>query len=76
MHFTYTQLFEFLDALRLRTPKGLRFLRATLQTRNQEELMIRMQEVRRMHCVMWMEGSIEVFEAVQSATKFIFQIIL
>lgn len=72
MHFTYTQVFEFLDALRLRTPKGLRFLRATLQTRNQEELMIRMQEVRRMHCVMWMEGSIEVFEAVQSATKFIF----
>lgn len=72
MHFTYTQVFEFLDALRLRTPKGLRFLRATLRARNQEELMIRMQEVRRMHCVMWMEGSIEVFEAAQSATKFIF----
>ncbi|WP_415770191.1 DUF4238 domain-containing protein [Pseudomonas sp. LB3P38] len=72
VHFTYTQVFEFLDALRLRTPKGLRFLRATLQARNQQELMVRMQEVRRMHCVMWMEGAIEIFEAVQSATKFIF----
>lgn len=72
MHFTYTQVFEFLDALRLRTPKGLRFLRAKLKARNQQELMSCMQEVRRMHCVMWMEGAIEVFEAAQSATKFIF----
>ncbi|WP_426101773.1 DUF4238 domain-containing protein [Pseudomonas sp. PSPC3-3] len=72
IHFTYTQVFEFLDALRLRTPKGLRFLRSKLQARNQQELMFRMQEFRRMHCVMWMEGSIEIFEAAQSATKFIF----
>jgi len=75
VHFTYTQVFEFLDALRLRTPKGLRFLRSTLQTENQQELMIamqRMQRMRRMHCVMWMEGAIEIFEAGQSATKFIF----
>lgn len=72
VHFTYTQVFEFLDALRLRTPKGLRFLRATLQAKNQQELMIQMQKVRRMHCVMWMEGAIEIFEAAQSATKFIF----
>lgn len=72
VHFTYTQAFEFLDALRLRTPKGLRFLRATLKTKNQQELMIQMQKVRRMHCVMWMEGAIEIFEAAQSATKFIF----
>lgn len=72
MHFTYTQVFEFLDALRLRTPKGLRFLRKVLQVKNQQELMIQMQHVRRMHCVMWMEGAIEIFEAKQSATKFIF----
>lgn len=72
MHFTYTQVFEFLDALRLRTPKGLRFLQSTLATKNQQELMVRMQEVRRMHCVMWMEGAIEIFEATQSGTKFIF----
>lgn len=72
VHFTYTQVFEFFDALRLRTPKGLRFLRATLQTKNQQELMVRMQNVRRMHCVMWMEGTIEIFEAIQSTTKFIF----
>lgn len=72
VHFTYTQVFEFLDALRLRTPKGLRFLRATLQAKNQQELMIQMQKFRRMHCVMWMEGAIEIFEAAQSATKFIF----
>ncbi|MBD9588963.1 DUF4238 domain-containing protein [Pseudomonas sp. PDM03] len=72
IHFTYTQVFEFLDALRLRTPKGLRFLRATFQARNQQELMVRMQEVRRMHCVMWMEGAIEIFEATHSTTKFIF----
>ena len=72
IHFTYTQVFEFLDALRLRTPKGLRFLRTIHQVKNQQELMIRMQDVRRMHCVMWMEGAIEIFEAAQSATKFIF----
>ncbi|WP_397453712.1 DUF4238 domain-containing protein [Pseudomonas lurida] len=72
MHYTYTQVFEFLDALRLRTPKGLRFLRTTYQAKDQQELMVHMQKIRRMHCVMWMEGAIEIFEATQSATKFIF----
>ena len=72
IHFTYTQVFEFLDALRLRTPKGLRFVEATLKATTQQQLMTRMQHARRMHCVMWMEGAIEIFDADKSATKFIF----
>ncbi|MCO5398574.1 DUF4238 domain-containing protein [Ralstonia soli] len=72
VHHTYWQMFEFMDALRLRTPKGLRFVHLLREARNQQELMISMQKMRRMHCVMWAEGVLEIVSAAQSPTKFIF----
>lgn len=72
MHFTYYDAFEFLDALRLRTPKGLRFVRQISKADSQQDLMIRMQQMRRMHCLMWMEGSREIFSADSSSVKFLF----
>ena len=72
VHDTYWQMFEFMDALRLRTPKGLAFLRLVFKARSQYELMNAMQRLRRMHCVMWAEGVLEILSAEQSATKFLF----
>lgn len=72
VHHTYWQMFEFMDALRLRTPKGLRLVHLLGRARNQDELMVGMQKMRRMHCVMWAEGVLEIVSASQSPTKFIF----
>ena len=71
VHFTYFDMYEFMDALRLRTPKGLQFVRWVTQATNQPDLMIKMQYIRRMHCVMWVEGILEIFSAHDSPVKFI-----
>jgi hypothetical protein len=72
VHKTYWQIYEFMDALRLRTPKGLRFVSAMTQKRDQLSLMMIMQRLRRMHCVTWAEGVLEIVNASESPTKFIF----
>lgn len=72
MHYSYQDAFEFLDALRLRTPKGLNFVQKVTRSSNQQDLMIWMQKLRRMHCLMWMEGAREIFSTKDSSAKFIF----
>ena len=67
MHDYYPAFFEFLDALRLRTPKGLLFLRHALKPRSQNELLIAMQRTRTMHCVMWGEGGREILTVPDDA---------
>lgn len=72
IHQTYWAMYEFMDALRLRTPKGLQFLKLVYQTETQNQLMLKMQQLRRMHCVMWAESVLEIISAEQSSVKFIF----
>ncbi|MFJ4371384.1 DUF4238 domain-containing protein [Pseudomonas japonica] len=72
MQKTYSLFFEYMDAQRLRTPKGLGFLASVAKVRTQYELMMRMQELRRMHCTMWGEGIIEIVSSEQSGLNFIF----
>ncbi len=63
--------YEYLDAQRLRTPKGLNWLVEYGNPKNYNELLMLMQRVRRMHCTMWVEASMEIVEAKNSDTKFI-----
>ncbi|MCW5660307.1 MAG: hypothetical protein KIT60_21595 [Burkholderiaceae bacterium] len=72
VHHTYWQLYEFMDALRLRTPKGLRFVSAMAPRRDQQALMTVMQQLRRMHCVMWAEDVLEIVQAPKQGPQFIF----
>lgn len=72
IHSTFPYFFEFMDAQRLRTPKGLAFLARVTPVKTQLELMTMMQRLRRMHCVMWAEASLEIFSADNSEAKFIF----
>lgn len=72
VHHTYWKMYEFMDALRLRTPKGLDFLRLVFKTETQLQLMYAMQELRRMHCLMWAEGALEILSAAKANEKFIF----
>jgi hypothetical protein len=67
MHDYYSAFFEFLDALRLRTPKGMLFLQHALKPKSQNELLIAMQRTRTMHCVMWGEGGREILTVPEGA---------
>jgi hypothetical protein len=61
----------YMDAQRFRTPRGLDFLRATINARGHNEMLIAMGALYRFHTTMWMEGVWEIVSARQSETKFI-----
>ncbi|WP_323847031.1 hypothetical protein [Microbulbifer magnicolonia] len=63
--------YEYMDAQRLRTPKGLSWLIGLVKPKNYNDLLIGMQKIRRMHCTMWVEASMEVVSAGNSDTKFV-----
>lgn len=67
----FRNLFEFIDVQRLRTPRGLDWLRAQYPTLSQNELMMEMQGLRNLHCTIWTEGVREIVSAEEAGTKFI-----
>lgn len=67
----FGSFFEYMDAQKLRTPKGLDWIRTRYPKLNQLELMREMQAVRFMHCPMWSEGVREIVLAEDSEVKFI-----
>lgn len=70
-HEHFQTLFRFIDIQKLRTPKGLAWLRAQYPRLSQNELMIEMQAMRAMHCTIWSEGVREIVSAADSTVKFI-----
>lgn len=70
-HEHFQTLFRFIDVQKLRTPKGLDWLRAQYPRLSQNQLMVEMQAMRAMHCTIWSEGVREIVSAVDSAVKFI-----
>lgn len=68
----FETLFEFLDIQKLRTPKGLDWLRTQYPPPlHQNELMREMQGLRLMHATIWSECVREIVSAEDSAVKFI-----
>ncbi|MBN1787006.1 MAG: DUF4238 domain-containing protein [Sedimentisphaerales bacterium] len=71
----FNSFIEFMDAQKLRTPKGLNFIKslciANRQTPNNMLALSLMQKYRTMHCVMWIESVWEVVSAEKSKVKFI-----
>jgi hypothetical protein len=67
----FTMVFEYMDAQKLRTPKGLDWIRSKYFNIKQLQLMLEMQYLRRMHCTMWVEGVMEIVSAENSDIKFI-----
>jgi hypothetical protein len=70
-HEHFGALFGFMDAQKLRTPKGLDWLRSRYPRLPQNELMMEMQGLRQIHCTIWTEGVREVVSATDSNVKFI-----
>lgn len=71
MHDSFEAFFDYLDAQKLRTPRGLDWIKSRYLKLTQLELMQEMQGLRLMHCTMWTEGVREIVSAEQSDVKFI-----
>ncbi|MCY4632978.1 MAG: DUF4238 domain-containing protein [Acidobacteria bacterium] len=71
IHATFQDFFEYLNAQKLRTPKGLDWIKTRYASLTQGDLMQEMQHLRYMHCTMWVEGVREIVSADQSDVKFI-----
>lgn len=70
-HENFESLFEYIDIKKLRTPKGLAWLKAQYPSLSQNELMMELQAIRMMHCTIWTEGVREIVSAQDSDLKFI-----
>src|SRR5450631_2354588 len=70
-HRHFQTLFEYIDIQKIRTPKGLDWLKAQYPTLTQNELMFEMQGIRMMHCTIWTEGVREIVSAEDANVKFL-----
>jgi Protein of unknown function (DUF4238) len=71
VHKHFSGFFEYLDAQKLRTPKGLDWIKSRYRELRQIDLMLEMQQLRRMHCTMWLEAVREIVSAEDSDVKLI-----
>ncbi len=70
-HDHFQDFFDFLDIQKIRTPKGLAWLKAQYPALTQNELMFEMQGIRMLHCTIWVGGVREIVSAEDSDVKFI-----
>jgi hypothetical protein len=71
VHDSFQDFFSYIDAQKIRTPKGLDWIRDRYGKIDQLNLMLEMQALRQMHCTMWLEAVREVVSAEDSEIKFI-----
>jgi hypothetical protein len=62
-HTNFETLFEYLDVQKLRTPKGLAWLRKQYPELSQNQLMMEMQSIRMLNCTTWTTGVREIVSA-------------
>lgn len=70
-HHKFRDLFTYIDAQKLRTPKGLDWVKSKYPELSQIQLMAEMQALRTVHCTLWAEGVRELVSAEASDVKFI-----
>ena len=70
-HDNFKSLFTYIDAQKLRTPKGLDWIKSKYPKLSQLQLMMEMQSLRSIHCTLWAEGVRELVSAEDSDVKFI-----
>jgi len=71
IHRRFRDFFEYLDAQKLRTPKGLDWILRHYNGLSHLELMLQMQALRQMHATMWTECVREIVSAAKASVKFI-----
>lgn len=71
VHAQYQALLSYLGAQKLRTPKGLDWIRSRYPALSQAELLVEMQHLRHMFGALWAEAVHEVVSAEDSDVKFL-----
>lgn len=71
LHKLFNKFFEYLDAQKIRTPKGLDWIKTKYSGLTQLQIMLEMQQIRQRHCTMWVEAVREIVSAEDSDTKFL-----
>lgn len=71
IHRKFQDFFGYLDAQKLRTPKGLDWILKHYDGLPQLDLMLQMQALRQMHCAMWSECVREIVSASKANVKFL-----
>ncbi len=70
-HKYFREFFSYIDSQKIRTPKGLDWIKDHYPNLNQVDLMVEMQAIRDRHCTLWTEGVREIVSAENSTIKFI-----
>jgi len=70
-HRHFSDFFSYIDSQKIRTPKGLDWIRMHYPRLGQVDLMLEMQAIRNLHCTLWSEGVREIVSAKNSNVKFI-----
>jgi hypothetical protein len=70
-HPAFEHIMPYMDAQRLRTPRGLDWLKRVAKASDQNRILRIMRNVFQMHATMWTEGVWEIVRADNSETKFL-----
>ncbi len=70
-HYNFSDFFSYIDTQKIRTPKGLHWIKKHYPDLSQVDLMIEMQAIRNLHCTIWTESVREIVSAKNSEIKFI-----
>src|SRR5580704_3418263 len=62
----FQPFFDYMNAQKIRTPKGLDWVKSQYRGLDQMTLMYEMQALRQMHCTMWVEAVREIVSAESS----------
>jgi len=71
LHDNFQNFFEYIDIQKIRTPKGLAWLKSKYPNLTHNQLLFEMQGIRRLHCTIWFEAVREIVYARNSKIKFI-----
>ncbi len=72
IHKRFQDFFDFIDIQKLRTPKGLDWIKQQYSYLDKNSLLIEMQALNKQYITIWTEGVREIISAKKSNTKFIF----
>jgi hypothetical protein len=67
----FNNLLLYMSTQKLRTPKGLAWLKTATRSEEQDRILARMLELRNLHCAIWTECIWQIADAALSKTKFI-----
>lgn len=71
LHKYLAHFLRYMDAQKLRTPKGLAWIQSIFDSASKNELLAQFTAIRQIHCTLWAEAVKEIVSAETSSIKFI-----